>query len=327
MSTTTFRNVALLGVSQLSSAFCLVTHMCFQATGNLGSHILKVLTSAGFSVTAIQRADSKNVAAEATNSLKIDLSSESALAAAFKGQDVVISAVPNPKLSSEKVWMNAAISAGVKRIVPSEFSSNIEMEASRKLPIVKGKLEIRAYVEEIASAGRIEWTSINNGPFFVPWIWVVGVWGPNFNNRTVTYHDGGHKIVCTTTLHRIAEAVAQVLKPEHMEATRNKPIYIYSAPMSERKMHDVVKRITGIEFEEVHVSIDAVVKETQEAMRKGDTSKMMNFYLPFCFGEGYGGDFRDIASNETLKLKEMSDEELEEGVKMLLKEVGVPSKP
>ena len=211
---------------------------------------MKVLTSAGFSVTAIQRADSKNVAAEASNSLKVDLSSESALAAAFKGQDVVVSAVPNPKLSSQKVWMNAAISASVKRIVPSEFSSNIERKASRKLPIVKDKLEVRAYVEEI-------------------------------------------------------------------------PIYIYSAAVSERQMHDVVKKITAIEFEEVHVSIDAVIKETQEAMQKGDMSKMMNFYLPFCFGKGYGGDFRDIASNETLGLKKMTDEELEESVKAILKEAGV----
>ena len=66
-----------------------------------------------------------------------------------------------------------------------------------------------------------------------------------------------------------------------------------------------------------------MVKEAEEAMHKGDTSKMMNFYVPFCFGEGYGGDFRDIASNEAFKLNEMSDKELEEAVKAILKEVGV----
>lgn len=46
-------------------------------------------------------------------------------------------------------------------------------------------------------------------------------------------------------------------------------------------------------------------------MEKGDTSKMMNFYVPFCFGDGYGGDFRSEAWNEKLGLKEMSDSELE----------------
>ncbi|KAH6668425.1 hypothetical protein B0J14DRAFT_658335 [Halenospora varia] len=85
-----------------------------QATGNLGSKILVALNNAGFIVTAIQRKDSRNVVAGAARSIKVDFSSESDLIAAFKGQDVVISAAPNPRLATEKIWMEAAISAGGK---------------------------------------------------------------------------------------------------------------------------------------------------------------------------------------------------------------------
>ena len=290
-----------------------------QATGNLGSHILKALNEAGFTVTAIQRAQSKNIAAGASKSLKVDLSSGSALVKVFKDQDVVVSAVPNPKLSDEKVWMDAAISAGVTRIVPSEFSSNLEMGPSRKLPIVKDKIEVRDYVESIAD--KIEWTSVNNGPFFEPWLWIAGFLGPNVKTKTVTFHDGGDNLACTTTLEQIAKGVAQALK--HPEQTRNKPIYVHSVAMSERKMYDIVKKITGMDFQEKNVSIDAVIKDTQEAMDKGDMSTMMNWYLPFIFRGEYGCDFRNSSANKMLGLKEMDEEELENAVRSKLKDIHV----
>jgi NmrA-like family len=63
--------------------------------------------------------------------------------------------------------IDAAIEAGVKRIVPSEFSSNMEGKArDENLPNIAEKLRIRKYVEEVAAAGSIEWSSINNGVFF-----------------------------------------------------------------------------------------------------------------------------------------------------------------
>ena len=62
--------------------------------------------------------------------------------------------------------IDAAIEAGIKRLVPSEYSSNLEAKAKDiNLDNVKEKLRIRKYVEEVAAGGKIEWSSINNGPF------------------------------------------------------------------------------------------------------------------------------------------------------------------
>lgn len=62
--------------------------------------------------------------------------------------------------------IDAAIEAGVKRIVVSEFSSNLEAKGKEiNLDIVKDKLEIRRYVEEAVKNTNTEWSSINNGPF------------------------------------------------------------------------------------------------------------------------------------------------------------------
>jgi hypothetical protein len=249
------------------------------------------------------------------------LSSESDLVTAFKDQDAVVSAVPNPRLSSERIWMDAAIAAGVKRIVPSEFSTNLETEASRKLPIIKDKLEIRAHVESLATTGKIEWTSVNNGPFLLNFIWTQGWMGPNLKRKIATYHDGGDKIVATSTLERIAEGVTKVLADEHVELTKNKPTYVYSTAMSERQMTKILAKAANLDpsdFQETDLSIKKITDDAYKAVSEGDKSKMMTFYIPFCFGDGYGGDFRDISWNERFGLKEMTEDEVEWLVKSWL---------
>ena len=269
------------------------------------------MNNAGYTVTAIQRKESKKVAAGAAKSIKVDLTSESGLIDAFKGQDAVVSATPDPVLATEKIWMDAAVSAGVKRIVLSEYSTNMDNQKSQTLPIIHDKLITRKYAEELGSAGKIGWSSVNNGPFLLPFIWTSGWMGANLKTKTALFHDGGDKIVCTSTLERIGETVEKILAPEHAEETKNKSIYTYSAAVSERKITNVISKVTGFDFPSTNVSVDEVTKDAFAALEKGDNSKNMQFYVPFCWGDGYGGDFRSQAWNEKLGLKELSDEELE----------------
>jgi len=283
-----------------------------QATGNLGSNILTALNNAGYIVTAIQRKESKNVAVGASKSIKVDLTSESGLIDAFKGQDVVVSATPNPVLATEKIWMDAAVSAGVKRIFLSEYSTNMDNKKSQTLPIIHDKLQTRRYAEELGSSGKIGWSSVNNGPFFIPYIWTMGWMGANLKAKTALFHDGGNKIVCASTLERIGETVAKILAPEHAEDTKNKSIYTYSAAVSERKITNIISKVTGLDFPATEVSVDEVTNDAFAAFENGDNSKNMQFYIPFCWGDGYGGDFRSQAWNEKLGLKELGDEEIEE---------------
>ncbi len=262
-------------------------------------------------MTAIQRLGSTKVAADAAKSIKFDLHSTSSLTFAFKNQDVVISAVPLPTPTTEKFWIEAAIAAGVKRIVLSEYSTNLEAEPSKNLPIVTDKVEIREFVKGLAAQGKVQWMSVNAGPFMEPWLWLSGWFGANVKTGITTLHDGGEKIVCTTTLDRIGEAVARGLLPEYVAETKNQAVYVYSAPVTEGQITRIVEKITGSKLPERHLKIADITKEAFEALGKGDASKMMNFYATFAFGDGYGGDFRQQAWNEKLGFKEMSDGEIE----------------
>lgn len=229
--------------------------------------------------------------------------------------DVVISSVPTPRLATEKIWMQAAIAAGVKRIVPSEYSTNLETEASKSLPIVKDKLEIRAYVEGLVKEGKIEWSSVNNGPFFIPGLWTGGFMGPNLKTSTTIYHDGGEAFVATSTLDRIGEGVARSLLPENAEKTKNKPVYVYSTALSEKKMTQIVSKLSGTEFKVDNQTLKSAMDVGYKGLELGNYGMVMAFYIPFCFQAEYGGDFRKQAMNEELGLNEMSESEVENMVK------------
>lgn len=199
--------------------------------------------------------------------------------------------------------------------MPSEYSTNLESDASKSLPIVKDKLEIRAYIERLVKEGKIEWSSINNGPFFIPGLWTSGFIGPNPKTGTAIYHDGGEAIVATSTLDRIGEGVAKSLLPENVEKTKNKPVYVYSTAMSEMKMTQIVSKITGTEFKVDNQTLKGAMEVGKKGLETGNFGMTMAFYIPFSFQGEYGGDFRKQAMNEELGLMEMSESEVENMVK------------
>ncbi|KAM0545353.1 hypothetical protein ACHAPJ_011425 [Fusarium lateritium] len=308
------KNVALLG-----------------ATGTLGSHILTASKGAGFAVTAIQRKDTTKTVPEDVKSVKVDLSSKDDLVAALRGQDVVVSAVPNPAMATEKVMIDAAIEASVKRIIPSEYSTNLESPLSRQLPIVAEKAKIRQYLTSVITSADspTTWTSINNGPFFEMCL-RFGVLGPNLGQKKAKFHNGGHNMIGPSRLPDIGLAVAKILELAHFAETANQPVYIYSAAVSERLLTALAAKVTGIDFGSVedgeiaNIDVDELIRDTDEKLKKGDMSGMFNYYFQMMYGEGYGGaDFLKLSWNERLGLKTMTEKDLEEALREVAVEFGV----
>ncbi|KAL1629108.1 hypothetical protein SLS56_005551 [Neofusicoccum ribis] len=296
----------------------------------LGSHILRALTDAGYTVTAVQRKDSMKAPPQGVASIKVDLSSKNQLVSAFQGMDAVVSAVPNPILSTEKTVIDAAIQAAVKRIIPSEFSTNMESAVARKLPILHGKSEVRDYItsimrEQAASSfsHRFDitsifptgtgttWSSVNNGPF-IEMCLKFGSLGPSIAQKTAVFHNGGDNVVGTSRLSDIAIAVAKVLDPAHFEETANTSIYMYSAAISERYLTQLASEVAGVEFKVSHVDTEDLTREADAGLEKGDGSKMFYYYFQMMYGKGYGGDTRHMSWNERLGLKTMSEDDIKD---------------
>jgi uncharacterized protein YbjT (DUF2867 family) len=159
---TTIKNVALIG-----------------ASGNLGPSILNAfLANGSFNVTVISRESSTATFPSGVKVIKTDYSSNS-LVSAFEGQDAVVSIAGPGQLSDQQQYIDAAIAAGVKRFMPSEFGSDISNPKARELvPIFAPKAQVTEYLEAKES-DTFSWSAVANGPFFD--------WVSSHNNNNLQY--------------------------------------------------------------------------------------------------------------------------------------------
>lgn len=126
----------------------------------MGQLIAKAFIGASqFNVTVLTRSSSKASFPAGFTVRKSDFS-EADLVTAFKGQDAVISVVGMGGFTEQKKFIDAAISAGVKRFIPSEFSSNtLAPGVLQLLPLFGQKKEVLEYLKTKESSG-LTWTAI-----------------------------------------------------------------------------------------------------------------------------------------------------------------------
>lgn len=94
-----------------------------QASGNVGSSVLPELLKSDLVLSAVTRETSSAKFPEGITHVKSDFSLSS-LTEVFKGQDAVVSMLPITALGDQAVVIEAAIAAGVKRFIPSEYGSD-----------------------------------------------------------------------------------------------------------------------------------------------------------------------------------------------------------
>ena len=93
---------------------------------------------------------------------------------ALKGQDVVVSALGIEGKLTEKAIIDAAIEAGVKRFLPSEYGIDNTNPVSRELsPVLKRKADIVAYLKSKEATG-LTWTAVPTG-MWIDWYFFVRI--------------------------------------------------------------------------------------------------------------------------------------------------------
>lgn len=138
------------------------------AGGNLGPAVLDAfLSTPGFNMSVLTRTESSTTFPSGVRVFKTDYS-ESSLLSAFKGQDAVVSIVPYRALAEQTKLIDAAIKAGVRRFVPSEYGhppENIRNEDIMPSSTFGVKKDILAYLKKKESTG-LSWTAFATGAFF-----------------------------------------------------------------------------------------------------------------------------------------------------------------
>ncbi|KAK2753982.1 NmrA-like family protein [Colletotrichum kahawae] len=225
-----------------------------QASGNIGRGVLPQLLQSDLELTILSREGSAATFPKEAKVVKSDFS-EVSLVEALIGQDAVISMLPIVALGEQQKVAEAAIKAGVKRFIPSEYgsdsSSDLVVEA---VPFFHPK---KAQLDWLASQEYcISWTAIITGPFF-DWGLELGMTGFDLTNRIATLVDGGNTRFTTSTVAQIGRAIISVLK--HPSETRNQLVFVESFTTTQREVLNALEKSTGKDWK--------VKEETSENVR------------------------------------------------------------
>jgi len=220
MSTAPLKNILILG-----------------ASGSVGAPILAALLSEpGFNITIGSRASS--TATFPAHLRVIPLSDAFTLAeltAAFQNQDAVVIALSTgPVTAGGKDGLafrliDAAVAAGVKRFIPSEFgANNLDARARSLIPTYDIKGHMLEYLIQACAASKgkdkaMSWTSISCGS----WLdWALdpsksgNFIGIDVKAKTAIVYDSGDCRFAATTSRNTGLAVAKALLQPHVSADR-----------------------------------------------------------------------------------------------------------
>lgn len=187
------------------------------ATGQLGGRIAIHLRNKGINVRALVR---KNVSREQRDLLEkdgieiciVDFSNHTQLAEACKGASCILSALSGLEdviIHTQTALLNAAIDAGIRRFIPSDFCIDYTKLAYGS----NRNLDLRKKFNETLDKSGIAATSILNGMFtdLLTGQAPVVLFGP----KRIVYWGNANQSMDFTTLENTAEFTALVAQDEH----------------------------------------------------------------------------------------------------------------
>lgn len=287
-------------------------------SGKLGPSIVSAFASdSHFNISVLTRHSS---GATFPSNVKVhradDSYPEADFVKAFQGQDAVISTIATAAAPIQKTMINAAIKAGVKRFVPSEFGGDVLPDKTRAIlpEWFEPKKEIVDYLK--SKQDTLTWTAFVTGPFF-DLAMRFGYMGLNIKEQKATLMDEGEVKWCSTRLDTVGLAVKNaMLIPED---TANKYLYINSFTTSQAGLLTEFEKATGTKWEVNHVSSEEERKTGRELFDKGEyagSAKLINYVNTV---DGYGGNY--LANRESAnKLLSLPEESLEKEVRKLVEQ-------
>jgi len=278
------------------------------ATGNVGSPILTSLLEAGFKVTVIARKEGKTYPSGVSVKI-VNTDSVAAITEVLRGHDAVVDATSGPDPTLPGRIVEAAASAGVNRIVLSEFSVDPEDPIARSPLVHHGKNQAFQQVKELAAKGKITWTTVSNGAF-LDWNLRTGFINVDIRSKKVQYINDGTLPFPWTMLSSVGTAVANVLKMA--QDTENRCLYISSVIKSQKQMVDLAKEVLGSDgWEETKQDMDQKLKGATESMMAGKVDiGVIGDMIRWSAGTVPAPRWKQLNDNKLLGVERMNDDEV-----------------
>ncbi|KAK2024937.1 NmrA-like family protein [Colletotrichum zoysiae] len=291
------------------------------ATGSIGSFVLAGLENqSNFDITLLQRSSSKAKLPSHLRTITIaDTYPTEELVQAFASQDVIVNCMTSLSVADQFRMIDAAITAGVRRYVPSEYGLNNMRPDAQALNVVfhdKGK--VQEYLRSKGDQGVLEWMSISCG-MWMKWSMAHEFLGMHVKDKRFVFWDDGEGLMTFTTEENTATGLVRALQTP--AETKNTNVLLSDFVASQKQVLEAIERIQGVKYTTETVDSRKVIEEKQAAVRDGDASATFALIETGFVTGRYGGNLEKegVIMNEKLGLTKKS---LDEVVTAALRSVG-----
>lgn len=325
----TIKTVAVAGVSHsisqhgttgISTVVLTVLTFLNKASGTIGRPILKRLLESNHfdEVRVLTRADSQNEFPPGAIVKKVDYNSTSSLEDALRGVDGLVSAMAFEVIDMQEKLVDAAVAAGVRRMIPAEYGNDTLNPKLATMPIYQPKIAIRQWCERKSAdtEGRFTWTVVMNASFLGP-DWTLD-FIVDMTHRKCDIKDGGDVLFCAATYEDIATAVLGIFT--HPEETANRPVKISSIDTTQNELLMMAQELRPEDkWEITHSNTEDLERIGRERWAKGDRSfEAQGMMINRAFlGKGWGGYFPE-KDNELLGIKGLDKQSLKDIIRRAL---------
>ncbi|RYP13119.1 hypothetical protein DL767_010878 [Monosporascus sp. MG133] len=259
---------------------------------SLGAYIVEALkTDPEMNVTVVSRKSSTAEIPDGVKVVKVDDSyPQEELEKAFAGQDAVVMANGFQLMGQEGRFVEAAVNAGVKRFIPSEFGSDTQNQKLLSIfPMASAKAKLMADIRAKENTG-LTWTAICTGIFTDIGL-TTGFMGFDLKEHKATVWDDGNHKFSSTPRENAAMAVLAVLK--HPEVTENQYVYVSSFEISLNELVSALEKAQGTKYTISHTTTEKETAEGKAALASGNFMGAGKLLLVANMNPGYGSNFAE----------------------------------
>lgn len=210
----------------------------------------------------------------------------------------------------QKTVIDAAILAGVKRFIPSDYGSVTADPKARNVTAFQPFIHIQDYLKEKAAAGEIEYTILSTGPF-LDFIFGSPVF-VDFHNRSVEFYGDGKLRLSSTSIGGVGKAVAGTLR--NATETKNRVLHIQETIVSQVKVFQLAKKSLpeGTEWKETFLDPEETLRAASAKFSESPTDVFALYGLikAAMLSGKYDTQYHEL-DNGIVGLAQFSDEDLE----------------